>query len=83
MIKGFEKYWFVVLVLYFKLNILGFFFYTESLEITYLSEFAKADKIAKFESKQQLYNTIVNIVLVLDAAIVLFLIYYGIRKSAK
>ncbi|MDR6517197.1 hypothetical protein [Chryseobacterium camelliae] len=83
MIENFEKYWFIVLVLAFKINVLGFFFYTESLETAYLMEFAAEDKIAKLESKQHLYEGMLNGVLILDGAAVLFLIYYGIRKSMK
>lgn len=82
MIKNFEKYWFIVLVLFFKMNVLGFFFYTESLEISYLLEFTHSEKAIKLESKQNLYDVLLNIILGLDAVIVLFLIYYGIKKSA-
>lgn len=78
-----KKYGFIILVLGFKFNVLGFFFYVESLETTYLLEFASQDKIEKLKSKQQIYDAIVNSVLILDAAIVLFLIYYGIRKALK
>ncbi|KMQ68044.1 hypothetical protein ACM39_09270 [Chryseobacterium sp. FH2] len=83
MIENFKKYWFVVLVLYFKINVLGFFFYVELLEVNYLLGFARQDKLARLEAKQHLYNAIVDIVLVLDGAMVLFLMYYVIRKSAK
>jgi len=78
-----KKYGFIILVLGFKFNVLGFFFYVESLETTYLLEFAGQDKIEKLKLKQQIYDAIVNSVLILDAAIVLFLIYYGIRKALK
>lgn len=78
-----KKYGFIILVLGFKFNVLGFFFYVESLETAYLLEFASQDKIEKLESKRQIYDAIVNSVLILDAAIVLFLIYYGIRKALK
>lgn len=81
--KFLKKYGFIILVLGFKFNVLGFFFYVESLKTTYLLEFARQDQAAKLESKQQIYNTIVEIVMILDAAIVLFLIYYGIRKALK
>jgi hypothetical protein len=78
-----KKNWFIVLVLCFKFNVLGFFFYVESLETTYLLEFASQDKIAKLESKQQVYTFIVNGVLILDAIILLFLVCYGIKKALK
>ncbi|WP_027387087.1 hypothetical protein [Chryseobacterium gregarium] len=81
--KFLKKYGFIILVLGFKFNVLGFFFYVESLETAYLLEFTSRDKIEKLESKQQIYNTIVDTVLILDAAILLFLIYYGIRKALK
>ncbi|WPO83274.1 hypothetical protein SD427_02695 [Chryseobacterium sp. JJR-5R] len=78
-----RKYGFIVLVLCFKFNVLGFFFYVESLETAYLLESTGQDKIAKLESKQHVYDILVDIVLILDAAILLFLICYGIRKALK
>ena len=81
MIKTFEKYWFIVLVIFFKINILGFIFFTESLETEYFLKYAYQIKAEELRSKLNLFDTLFNAVLILDAGIVLFLIYYGIKKS--
>lgn len=83
MIENFEKYWFVVLVLVFKINVLGFFFYTESLESAYLLKTAWKDKVSKLESRQHLYEIMLNAVFILDGVVALFLMYYAIRRATK
>ncbi|SIR16670.1 hypothetical protein SAMN05880573_11745 [Chryseobacterium sp. RU33C] len=84
MIKILKKYWILVLITIIIVNTLGFHFVKESIGISDALEHVESDEvIAKLERKDYFYNLFVEIVIILDGWLALFIPYLIIRNFIK
>jgi hypothetical protein len=84
LIKILKKYWILVLITIIIVNTLGFHFVKESIGISDALEHVESDEvIAKLERKDYFYNLFVEIVIILDGWLALFIPYLIIRNFIK
>lgn len=79
-----KKYWIIILIIIIIVNALGFHFVEESIGISDALEHVESDKvIAKLERKDYFYNLFIEIVIILDGWLALFIPYLVIRNLIK
>ncbi len=73
----FKKYWLLILIIFIVINFLGYYFIQESINISDALEHVESDKTIQYlERKDFFYTIFIDMVLILDFAIVLFGVYF-------
>ncbi|CAI8933671.1 hypothetical protein [Chryseobacterium sp. IT-36CA2] len=79
-----KKYWIVIFIFIISMNALGLYLVKESIGISDALEHVESDEvIAKLEHKDYFYNLFVEIVIILDGWLALFIPYLIIRNFIK
>ncbi|SMO94879.1 hypothetical protein SAMN06265171_11470 [Chryseobacterium rhizoplanae] len=79
-----KKYWIVILIIVIIVNALGFYFAKESIGISDALEHVESDEvIARLKQKDNFYIFFVEIVIILDCWLALFIPYLVISNFIK
>ncbi|MGH1520675.1 hypothetical protein [Chryseobacterium sp. JK1] len=79
-----KKYWIVILIFIIIMNVLALYLVKESIGISDVLEHVESDEvIAKLKQKDNFYMLFVEIVIILDGWLALFIPYLIIRNFIK
>ena len=79
-----KKYWYIVFIALSALNFLGYYLIKVSIGIFDALEHVDSEEVArKLKSKDLLYTILVDLIVIIDIALILYFVYIGIRYLIK
>ncbi|AJW64622.1 hypothetical protein DSC47_19200 [Elizabethkingia miricola] len=83
--QGFlKKYWYIVFIVLSALNFLGYYLIKVSIGIFDALEHVDSDEeTRKLKSEDFLYTILIDLILIIDFALILYFVYRGIRYLVK
>jgi len=79
-----KRYWYIVLIVLSVLHFLGYFVIKAMVGISDALEHVDSDRIERhLKSKDFFYTILIDLILIIDFALILYFVYRGIRYLVK